>query len=109
MSKMRNTCFFIEMLLATFDSKFGRDLVFSGVDHHSLSADFLHFTNYLGGSRTRRSFLQLLWLLCVWPIWKKHNNFFNNICTSITELMEKVKFHSYWWLRANNVSFVYGC
>lgn len=23
--------------------------------------------------------------------------------------MEKVKFHVYWWLKANNASFVYGC
>jgi len=30
--------------------------------------------------------------------------FFNNIITPIEELVEKVKFHSYWWLRANNVA-----
>ena len=80
----------------------------SGVDHQSLSAHFFQFTNYLGGLRTRRSFLQLFWLLCVWLIWKERNNrIFNNIYISITEVMEKVKFHSYWWLRANNANFVY--
>jgi hypothetical protein len=48
-----------------------------------------------------------MWLLCVWLIWKEHNNrIFNNVYTSITE---KVKFNSYWWLRANNAYFVYGC
>jgi len=37
----------------------------SGVDHQSLGAHFLQFFNYLGGSRIRRSFLQLICLLCV--------------------------------------------
>jgi len=45
----------------------------SGVDHQSLGANFLQFSNYLGGSRTRRSFLHLTWLLCVWLIRKEHN------------------------------------
>ena len=37
----------------------------SGVDHQSLGAHFFQFTNYLGGLRARRSFLQLIWLHCV--------------------------------------------
>ena len=84
-------------------------LDFSGVDHQNIGicAHFIHFINYLGGMNTRRSFLQFIWLLCVWLIWKERNN--NNIITPIEELVEKVKFHSYWWLRANNAAFVYGC
>lgn len=71
-------------------------LGFSGVDHQSLSAHFLHFTNYLGGTRTRRSFLQLICLLCVWFIWKECNNrILKNIYTPIQDLVEKVKFYSY--------------
>ena len=82
----------------------------SGVDHQSLGAHFFQFTNYLGGLRTRRSFLQLICLLYVWLIWKERDNkIFNNTYTSITELVEKVQFHSYWCLSANNVTFVYGC
>jgi hypothetical protein len=85
-------------------------LGFSGVDHRNIGAHFIQFTNYLGGMKTRRSFLQLIWLLCVWLIWKERNDrIFNNIITPIKELVEKVKFHSYWWLRANNAAFVYGC
>jgi len=69
----------------------------SGVDHQRLCAHFVQFTNYLGGLRTRRSFLQLLWFLCVWFVWNKRNNIlFNNFQTSITEIMDKVKFHSNW-------------
>ncbi|AES66692.1 hypothetical protein MTR_2g077630 [Medicago truncatula] len=43
----------------------------SGVDHQNLQAHFFQFTNYLEGLRTRRSFLQLLWLLCVCLVWKE--------------------------------------
>ena len=82
-------------------------LGFSGVDPQSLHAHFLRFTHYLGGMKACRCFLQLLWLLCVWLIWHERNNkLFNNSQLSISELMDKVKFHSYWWLKANNTTFV---
>ena len=85
-------------------------LGFSGVDQHNLGDHFLHFTYYLGGRKTRRSFLQLICLPCVWLIWKERDNrIFNNIITPIEELVEKVKFHSYWWLRVKNAAFVYSC
>ena len=42
----------------------------------SFRAHFLQFTHYLGGLKVRRSFLQLLCLLCV-------SSFFNNSHTSI--------------------------
>ena len=35
---------------------------FDGIDH------FIQFTNYTGGSKSRRSFLQLIWLLTVWVL-----------------------------------------
>lgn len=72
-------------------------LGFSGVHHHNLGAHFLQFTYSLGGKKTMRSFLQLIWLLCVWLIWKERNNrIFNDFFTPIPEIVEKVKFHSYW-------------
>jgi hypothetical protein len=43
----------------------------AGVDNHILRAHLFQFTNYLGGTRTRRSFLQFLWLLCVWLVWNE--------------------------------------
>jgi len=77
------------------------------VDPHSLRDHFIQFTFCLGGLKARRSFLQLL---CVWLIWNERNNrFFNNIHTSIHELMDKVKFHSYRWMKANKATFVFGC
>ena len=61
---------------------------FSGVDHYSLRAHFVQFTNYLGGTRARRSFLQLLWLLFVWLVWNERNDrLFNNSRTPNMELI----------------------
>lgn len=81
----------------------------SGVDPPSLQEHFLQFTNYLGGTKACRSFLQLLWLLCVWLIQTDRNNrLFNNSQSFTSELLEKVKYHSYWWLKAHSTIFVYG-
>jgi len=41
-------------------------------------------------------------------VWNERNNIiFNNIQTTIDQLLEKVKFHSLWRLKANNVTFVH--
>ena len=46
---------------------------------------------------------------CVWLIWGERNNkIFNNVETPIIQLLDKVKFHSLWWLKAGNITFVYG-
>jgi len=34
---------------------------------------FLQFTHSAGGARARRSFMQLVWLLCAWIIWNDRN------------------------------------
>jgi hypothetical protein len=80
-----------------------------GVDPHNISEHFIQFIHYTGHSKTRRSFLQLIWLLCVWLVWNERNNrLFNNIQTPIDHLLDKVKFILFWWLKANNTTFVYG-
>ena len=40
----------------------------TGVDPHNIRDHFVQFTYCLGGVKKRRSFLQLLWLVCVWVI-----------------------------------------
>jgi len=81
----------------------------SGVDLLTLHGHFFQFTNSIGMSRKRRSFMQLLWLLCVWIVWNERNNrIFKNIQTTMTDLLEKVKYQSLWWLKAHKVNFVYG-
>jgi len=81
----------------------------SGVDPLNISEHFLQFVHYTGHSKARRSFLQLLWLLYVWLTWSERNNrVFNNIETPILQLLDQVKFHSLWWLKTNNATFVHG-
>jgi len=81
----------------------------SGPDPIILSDHFLQFTHSAGGMRARCSFMQLVWLLCVWIIWNDRNQrLFNNIGSSIDQLLEKVKWHSLWWLKACNVVFGFG-
>jgi len=40
----------------------------SGVDPHNISEHLYQFIHYTGHTKARRSFLQLIWLLCVWLI-----------------------------------------
>jgi len=81
----------------------------SGVDPQKICEHFFQFTHYTSHSKKRQSFLQLIWLLCVWLVWNKCNNrIFNNIQTTTEQLVEKLKFHSLWWLKANNATFMYG-
>jgi hypothetical protein len=47
---------------------------FSLVDTHTLSDHFVQFTYSAGGSRAHRSFLQLIWLVCVWVVWSERNH-----------------------------------
>jgi hypothetical protein len=46
---------------------------FSAVDAQSLSDYFVQFTYSVGGLRSRRSFLQLVWLACVFVAWNEKN------------------------------------
>jgi len=81
----------------------------SGVEPYVICDHFVQFIHYTGSAKKRTSFLQLIWLLCVWMIWNERNNrLFNNIQISIDQLLEKVNFHSFWWLKAKNTTFVYG-
>jgi len=80
----------------------------SGVDSENIREHFHQFIHYTSHSKARRSFLQLLWLLCIRLMWNERNNrLFNNTETSIEQLLDKVKFHSLWWLKANKITFVY--
>jgi hypothetical protein len=49
------------------------------------------------------TFLQLIWLLCVWIIWigKKNHRLFRNSDRFLPQLLEKVKLYSYLWLKTN--------
>ncbi|MCH93793.1 70 kDa peptidyl-prolyl isomerase, partial [Trifolium medium] len=39
-----------------------------------LQDHFVQFIHSAGGLRARRSFLQLIWLCCIWVVWNERNN-----------------------------------
>lgn len=54
-------------------------LGFSSVELASLAYHFLQFSVIGGFQRSIRPFMHLIWLPCVWTIWKEMNNrIFNN-------------------------------
>ncbi|GAU22739.1 hypothetical protein TSUD_138630 [Trifolium subterraneum] len=44
------------------------------VEAQTLSDHFVQFTSSAGGSRARRSFMQLVLLACVWVVWSERNH-----------------------------------
>ncbi|KEH24042.1 hypothetical protein MTR_7g102890 [Medicago truncatula] len=82
---------------------------FVGVDSDNISDHFLQFTLMTGPGKAKCSFLQLIWLMCIWVVWNERNNrLFNNVVTLVPCLLDKVKLLSLGWLKANNVMFVFG-
>jgi hypothetical protein len=73
---------------------------FSSADPLMLYDHFLQFIHSTGGSRACRSFMQLLWLCCIWVVWHERNNrIFKPKESSVLQMLEKVKVHSLWWMR----------
>lgn len=65
------------------------------------------FVYSLGGSCTRWSFMQLIWLCCVWVMWNERNSrVFENTENTIHHLIEKVKLHSFCWMKT--LIFLFG-
>jgi len=80
-----------------------------GPDSFTVPDHFYQFTHSAGGGRATCSFMQLVWLISAWIIWNDCNQrLFNNLGSSIDQLLDKVKRCSLWWLKANNVVFVFG-
>ncbi|KAK2394225.1 hypothetical protein QL285_056080 [Trifolium repens] len=80
---------------------------FSSVDTQQLPDHFLQFIYSSGGLRSRRSFLHLIWLVCVWVVWNERNQrLFKNYECSLTQLLDKVKLYSYRWLKTTDFNLV---
>jgi len=74
---------------------------FVGVDVNNIADHLVQFTYMTGGGKAKRSFLQLIWLLCTWVVWNEQNNrLFNNIVTHVPRLLDKIKLLSLGWLKA---------
>ncbi|CAJ2641323.1 unnamed protein product [Trifolium pratense] len=68
----------------------------SPMDFTTLRDHFVQFTVSAGASRARRSFLQLLWLVCVWVIWTERNHrLFKGSTDTPHLLLDKIKLFSF--------------
>ncbi|GAU18211.1 hypothetical protein TSUD_26750 [Trifolium subterraneum] len=73
-------------------------------DTELLHDHFAQFVASLGASRTRRSFLQLVWLCCTSVLWQERNNrVFKVAGATIQQMLDTVKLCTYWWLKVYNV------
>jgi hypothetical protein len=87
------TCSFMDWILA--------------IDAHTLPDHFVHITYSIGGLWARRSFLQLIWLTCVWVVWNERNHrLFKNAASPVHHLLDKIKMLSFRWLKTKNVTIV---
>jgi hypothetical protein len=78
---------------------------FSAVDAHTLPDHFVQLTYSAGGCWARRSFLQLIWLACVWVVWNERNHrLFINAASHVPHLLDKIKLFSFRWLKMTNVT-----
>jgi len=82
---------------------------FSSADPQLLSDHFIQFISSTDGLKVRCSFLQLIWLLCIWVVWNERNNkILKNTENFMHQLLDKVKLYSFWWMEAKNANFVLG-
>ncbi|GAU23422.1 hypothetical protein TSUD_331200 [Trifolium subterraneum] len=66
---------------------------------------FVQFMSSASGSRKRRSFLQLIWLACVWVVWTERNHrLFRGSACSAHHQLDKIKLISFRWLKATSVT-----
>jgi hypothetical protein len=73
----------------------------SSADPKLLQDNIDQFIHASEGSRARRSFLQLIWLCCIYVMWSERNNrVFKAKENTIHQMLDKVKLHSFWWLKA---------
>ncbi|GAU39714.1 hypothetical protein TSUD_275090 [Trifolium subterraneum] len=76
------------------------------VTAQTLSDHFVQFTSSAGGTRARRSFMQLIWLACMWVVWTERNHrLFRGSATSSLHMLDKIKTFSFRWLTAKSCTF----
>lgn len=57
---------------------------FVGADTNNVADHLVQFTYMTCVGKAKRSFLQLIWLLCTWVLWNERNNhLFNNVITDV--------------------------
>jgi hypothetical protein len=74
----------------------------------SVADHFYQFTHLAGMSRASYSYLKVIWLACVWAIWKERNNYiFKNAAFDPYNIVEKVKLNSFLWLSSSFVTMAF--
>jgi hypothetical protein len=82
----------------------GIDLVYPAeLRHH-----FIQFTRMSGLPRTTHLFFTVIWFATIWVLWKERNNcVFQNTSASSSILLERVKQHSFLWLKSKQTALLY--
>ncbi|GAU51437.1 hypothetical protein TSUD_413370 [Trifolium subterraneum] len=79
----------------------------TSVESTSLWDHFVQFVSSAGGSRARRSFLQLIWLACVWVVWTERNHrLFRGPASSSQQLLDKIKLFTFRWLKTTSATLL---
>ena len=69
---------------------------------------FIQFTKMVGMPRASHLYFKIIWFATIWVIWKERNNrIFQNTVTVPLVLIDKIKLHSFLWLKSKQVDFVY--
>ncbi|CAJ2670936.1 unnamed protein product [Trifolium pratense] len=80
------------------------------VTAQTLSDHFVQFTGSAGGLRARHSFMQLIWLACVWVVWTERNHrLFRGSANSLLHMLDKIKTFSFRWLKATSSTLALNC
>jgi len=62
----------------------------------------------VGMPRASHLYFKIIWFATIWVIWKERNNrIFQNTVTVPLVLIDKIKLHSFLWLKSKQVDFVY--
>ena len=82
-----------------------------GISHvaaDEIREHFIQFTDMAGMPRSSYPFFKVIWLGCVWVIWKERNDrIFNNVASDPVTLIDKGKLNSFLWLKFNNATFLF--
>lgn len=75
----------------------------------SVTNHYFQFIHLAGLSRPFHFYLKVIWLACIWAIWKERNNYvFKNAVIDPLGIVEKVKLNSFLWLSSNFVPISFG-
>jgi len=77
----------------------------SFVSSGSISEHYVQFTNLTGMPRASHSTLKVIWLACMWAIWKDRNHLvLKNVVTNPHNILETVKLiNSFLWLSSSKI------